>query len=204
MVPATGAVNGIVFDGAGKAYGTTQFGGTFGRGTIYQLTPTGGSWSEADVYDFPHAGDGMLPVAGLILDAAGNFFGATYNGGTGAGGTVFELSPSEGSWTYNVLYSLTGLNGPYSSLSMDAAGNLYGATWGEGAHGRGNVFRLAQVNGVWIYTSLHDFSGGGDGGAPESSVVIDAAGNLYGTASRGGIVNGSCPDGCGVVWKITP
>jgi uncharacterized repeat protein (TIGR03803 family) len=90
---------------------------------------------------------------------------------------------------------------------MDSAGNLYGATWGGGTYSQGNVFKLSPSGSGWIYTDLHDFTGGSDGGHPVSNVVIDAHGNLYGTASRGG--SGPCTstyngNGCGVVWKITP
>jgi uncharacterized repeat protein (TIGR03803 family) len=89
---------------------------------------------------------------------------------------------------------------------MDTAGNLYGTTYGDGVHGFGSVFKLSPSNGGWTYTSLHDFTGGADGGYPVSDVVMDSAGNLYGTATVGGSFVGLCNNGsgCGVVWKITP
>jgi uncharacterized repeat protein (TIGR03803 family) len=80
---------------------------------------------------------------------------------------------------------------------MDAAGNLYGTTIGDGAYGQGNIFKLAPSNGGWTYTSLHDFTGGSDGGQPFAQVTFDASGNLYGTAGVGGINNK------GVVWEIS-
>jgi uncharacterized repeat protein (TIGR03803 family) len=86
---------------------------------------------------------------------------------------------------------------------MDAAENLYGTTFRDGPYGAGNVFRLTPADGGWTYTSLHDFTGGSDGGWPTSEVTIDANGNLYGTASIGGSSN-FCNFGCGVVWEITP
>lgn len=90
---------------------------------------------------------------------------------------------------------------------MDAAGNLYGTTNADGAHSRGNVFKLSPSANGWTYTDLYDFTGGSDGAYPVSNVVFDAQGNLYGTTSTGG--SGSCTsqfngNGCGVVWKITP
>jgi uncharacterized repeat protein (TIGR03803 family) len=87
---------------------------------------------------------------------------------------------------------------------MDAAGNLYGTTTnGDGAYGYGSVFKLTPSSGGWTYTSLHDFTGGSDGGFPASNVVFDRNGNLYGTASSGGL-SGCGPLGCGLVWEITP
>ncbi len=102
------------------------------------------------------------------------------------------------------MYSFTGgIFGPFASLSMDAAGNIYGTTDGDGAYGYGNVFKLTPMNGGWSYTDLHDFTGGSDGAYPlYSGVALDASGNLYGTAAGGGSTN--CTDGCGVVWEITP
>ena len=81
---------------------------------------------------------------------------------------------------------------------MDAAGNLYGTTRCDGANRMGNIFKLTPSSGRWTYTALHDFSGGDDGAYPLSNVIMDASGNLYGTASAGG------SQGHGVVWEITP
>ena len=120
----------------------------------------------------------------------------------GEGGTVLEVSPSGGSWTFNLLYSFSGVinNGPIgaAALSMDSQGNLYGTTFGNGAYNHGTVFKLSPSENGWIYTDLHDFTGGDDGGAPWSDVVMDSEGNLYGTASGGGVNYG------GTVWEITP
>ena len=81
---------------------------------------------------------------------------------------------------------------------MDGAGNLYGTTLCDGANHAGNVFKLTPSGGGWTYTSLHDFTGGDDGEYPISNVIVDASGNLYGTASAGG------SQGHGAVWEITP
>jgi uncharacterized repeat protein (TIGR03803 family) len=129
-----------------------------------------------------------------------------------AGGSVFELNPSGGGWTFTLLYNLSGLNrnpcGPREDLFMDAEGNLYGTTYCDGAYGLGSVFKLSPSSGGWTYADLHDFTGGTDGGNPISNVVIDAEGNLYGTTEYGGddsLCGGDgAPPGCGVVWEITP
>jgi uncharacterized repeat protein (TIGR03803 family) len=137
----------------------------------------------------------------VIFDQSGNLYGATQTGGAGGGGTVFELIlSSSGNWSLNSLYGFSGPanGGPYASVVMDKAGNLYGTTSGDGAHQWGSVFKLTQSNGVWTSTSLHDFTGGADGGAPYGRLVFDLNGNLYGTASLGGTY------GDGVIFEITP
>jgi len=111
------------------------------------------------------------------------------------------LTPSSGGWTFQLLYSLSGSGnfpGPVRNLSLDAAGNVYGTTYAGGAYGYGSVFKLTPGNGTWTYTALHDFTNANDGAYPDSNVLIDGDGNLYGTASKGGT------NGLGVVWEITP
>ncbi len=193
----------VAADNSGNLYGST-FIGTRSRGTVYQLVQSGGTWIGTDIYDFSGGADGGYPVAGVIFDAQGNLYGATTSGGSGNGGTVFELLPSGGSWIYKLLYSFPGPNngrmvvGPVGNLVMDGAGNLYGATISDGASGHGAVFKLTPSNGSWTYTSLHDFTGGSDGGYPYCNLVFDQNGNIYGTASSGGAFN------AGVIFEITP
>jgi len=184
--------DGVVFDPAGNLYGV--FSG--GQGAIYELSRSGSSWTEQLLHTFAYE----PPVGGLIFDSSGNLYGTTNDGGTGGGGTVFQLTPGNGgSWNLTTLYNLSGQagyrTGPVAKLIMDKAGNLYGTTRYGGA-GRGNVFRLAPSNGGWIYTSLHDFSAPQD--QPLGSLILDAYGNLYGTASA--LYN----QGGGIVFEITP
>ena len=118
---------------------------------------------------------------------------------------MYELSPSGGGWTFSLLYSFTATGydpGPLNTLTLDAAGNLYGATYGGGAFGYGTAFKLTHRDGSWTYTDLHDFTSGEDGAKPVGGVTLDASGNLYGTASEG--AGGPCSGGCGTVWEITP
>jgi len=193
----------VSMDHSGNLYGST-FIGMDSPGTIYQLMPTGSGWIGTDIYDFTGGSDGGYPLAGVILDQAGNLYGATTSGGSGQGGTVFELTPSGDSWTYNLLYSFTGPSngatvvGPIGNLAMDAARNLYGTTFADGASGYGAVFKLTPSGQGWSYTSLHDFTGGSDGSYPYSNLVFDNQGNIYGTASGGGAF------GLGVVFQIRP
>lgn len=190
---------GVILDTASNLYGTTTAGGSSGHGAVFELSPSGSGWTEQVLYSFQGGSDGGYPAGGLIFDQAGNLYGSTNKGGTGGGGTVFKLTPSGGGWTYSLLYSFSGgaSCGPFAALSMDGAGNLYGTTLCDGTDNVGSVFKLTPSGGGWTYSSLHDFTGGSDGGRPYSNVVFDAAGNLYGTASGGG-------HGVGVIWEITP
>ncbi len=190
----------VIFDGAGNLYGTTFAGGVHGYGTVYQLMPSGSGWTENTLYAFQSSSDGGKPFGGLAFDNAGNLYGATSSGGSGNGGTAYELT-SNGSWIFSLLYSFTGsayLPGAYDSLTMDSAGNFYGTTAKDGAHGLGSVFKLTRSNGGWTETDVYDFASGSEGSIPYGSVLIDASGNLYGTASSGGA------SGYGVIWEITP
>jgi len=191
----------VVFDKAGNLYGTAFAGGAYSYGTVFQLTPSGSGWGENTLCAFQDSTDGGSPFGGLVFDNAGNLYGASSGGGPGGGGTLYQLMPSNGSWTFGVVYSLIGsayLPGPYDSLTMDAAGNLYGTTTKDGAHGAGSVFKLMPFSGGWAETDLYDFASGSEGAVPYGSVLIDANGNLYGTASQGGA------NGHGVIWEITP
>lgn len=190
--------SGVISDAAGNLYGTAGSGGAFGFGTVFELTGSGPSRTEQTLYSFQDGSDGGSPSGGLILDAFGNLYGTTSTGGAGGGGTVFKLTPSGGSFTFTVLFSFTGSGGPAATLTMDAAGNIYGTTTNDGAFGQGSVFKLTPSGGGFTFTSLHDFTGGTDGGRPFSNVIFDAAGNLYGTTLQGGA------DAAGVVFEITP
>ena len=192
--------SGVILDAAGNLYGGGGGGG--GNGFVFQLNMSGGVCTENILYSFQGGIDGADPSGGLIFDDSGNLYGSTAVGGLRVGGTAFELSPSNGNWTFRLLYSFAGTEGPTASLTMDAAGNLYGTTFKDGAYGAGTVFKLTPSGGSWQYTSLHDFTGGSDGRWPASNVTFDANGNLYGTAPGGGSQN--CYQGCGVVWEITP
>jgi uncharacterized repeat protein (TIGR03803 family) len=199
---AEGPTSGVIFGGNGNLYGANS-----GGETIYELIPSGSGWTENVLYTFSGGTDGGFPM-GLIFDQSGNLYGGACRGGANGDGVVFELTPSGQLWSYSVLYSFSNggqgqfCPGPNANLVMDKAGNLYGTTEADGAFGYGSVFKLTPSNGSWTYTPLHDFTDGADGAYPFSNVVFDSNGNLYGTASAGG--TGCAPNGCGVVWEITP
>jgi uncharacterized repeat protein (TIGR03803 family) len=194
----------LVLDSTGNLYGTTFLGGKHGAGTAFELTPVGGRWKESVLTSFEqHSGD--RPTAGLTIDPAGNLYGAASDGGAHGGGTVVELTPSQGGrWNGSVLYSfLNGSDGgdPLGSLILDAVGNLYGTTSGGGLGG-GTVFRLVPNVGGSQKTLLYTFTDLADGGEPVAALVMDASGNLYGTTHHGGDAEDYY--GHGVVFEITP
>jgi uncharacterized repeat protein (TIGR03803 family) len=188
----------VVFDHAGNLYGTAYQGGANGGGAVFQLVPSGGSWTESLIASFPA---GAQPQAGLIIDAAGNLYGATSGVGANNTSQVFELSPSGNSWQLKTLYSFANTArfdlGPVGNLAMDHSGNLYGATYSLGTHDKGNIFELSPSGNSWTYTDLYDFRGGTDGGGPIGDLSLDANGNLYGTTQNNG-------GGFGVVWQLAP
>ena len=189
--------SGLTFDADGNLYGVAPIGGE-GSGAVFQLTPSGSGWTPHTLYSFSGGDDGNEPIGGVVLDAAGNIYGSTIAGGPTGGGVVFELVRSGGDYSYRSLYTFAGGAGPFNTLTMDAASNLYGTTLGDGAYGGGNVFKLTRSGNSWTYSDLYDFQAGNGGLTPVGGVTIDAQGNLYGTTSAGGAHN------AGVVWEITP
>lgn len=196
--------SGLVRDAAGNLYGTTAGGGTApcGCGTIFKIH----HGKETVLYSFTGSPDGEDPIGALIRDDDGNLYGTTYSGGEFGLGTVFRLDPA-GQLT--ILHSFAGADGanPDQALARDSAGNFYGTTYAGGdsscgfqGSGCGVVFRLDSNQNI---TVLHAFTGMSDGGWPLwGSLVLDAAGNLYGLASGGG--NQFQGVSSGVVFEITP
>jgi uncharacterized repeat protein (TIGR03803 family) len=197
-----GGYSSVLFDGDGNLYGVTYFGGLSGCdygngcGVVFELSPVGSSWTETVLYTFcSQAGcaDGEFPLTNLIMDTAGNLYGVTNSGGSNGNGTVFELSPSGGSWTEQVIYNVPNVGiGFNAGVAMDTAGNIYGAT-------PTTVFELLPNGSKWNSAVLHTFTGAPkDGSDAQSTPVLDKAGNLYGATVSGGTKN------FGTVYKLTP
>jgi uncharacterized repeat protein (TIGR03803 family) len=207
----------LVEDAAGNLYGTTAGGGILfeNAGTIFKVDSAG---KETILYSFcseANCVDGGGPVAGVVRDSSGNLYGVAAYGGASGEGVVYQLDTG-GKET--VLYNFSGGSdgaGPSSVLLLDSQGNLYGTTEGGGnfvgdceALGCGVVFEVSpQPGGSWKETTLYTFcsqSNCADGFDPVAGPLArDAAGNLYGTTSRGGSFQSSCHiDGCGIVFKL--
>jgi uncharacterized repeat protein (TIGR03803 family) len=181
----------LIWDQQGNMYGTTEWGGTSGVGTVYELTPSGNGYTESVLYSFSGP-DGASPWAGLVFDKKGNLFGTTPVGGSNNFGTVFELTYVPGvGWTERVLYSFQNTGDgewPIGGVVFDSSGNLYGTTL------NGTVFELSPSGDTWTFKLIYTFSGSGDSYA---TLSMDGAGNLYGTTSSGGIY------GQGNVFKLS-
>jgi uncharacterized repeat protein (TIGR03803 family) len=187
-------IAGLVRDSAGNLYGTTSAGGSSGWGTVFRVDVTG---TETVVHSFAGFPDGQFPWAGLTLDAQGNLYGVTINGGARGDGALFGVNTAG---LEAIVASFTILTGdsPSGTLIEDEAGNLYGTTAYNGAHSRGTVFKFNIATGV--ETTLYNFgaSGSSDGATPAGGLVRDPAGNLYGTTQAGGAKR------FGTVFKIDP
>ena len=196
---------GLISDSNGNFYGTTESGGINGAGTVFQLTPnSSGTWSETILYtfNFDGSGDAAFPTSSLIFDAQGNLYGTALAGGSVGQGAIFELSPQANKvWTEKILYSFAGgTDGGFlygEGLTLDSKGNLYGTSDLGGVHGFGAIFELvAGANGTWTKKILHNFTGGNDGAASQGQQLsFDAAGNLYGMAGAG-------PNDYGLVFEL--
>jgi uncharacterized repeat protein (TIGR03803 family) len=176
---------GVVTDSSGNLYGTAYQGGIpgagvnkRGAGVIYKIDNSG---QYTILYSFTGGADGSGPIAGVVVDAAGNLYGTTYSGGAQGYGVVFKLNAAG---QESVLHSFMGAGAsdganPFAGVTEDAAGNLYGTTYGGGAGLAGVVYKLAPSGQE---TVLCSFGGSCKGGAPFAGVVLDAAGNIYGAA----------------------
>jgi len=206
----------LTFDKAGNLFGTTSDASGLGHGTVFELTLSHGRWVHNVIYAFTEIGnDGSGPFSGVTIDQTGNLYGTTAYGGEHGAGTVYQITSANGIWTHKTIYSFNNdrIDGqiPYSGVTVDEAGNVYGATYGGGdftgpicGNGCGTIYQLTPSGDAWSETVLYRFSGGADGAFPSSHVVFDQTGNIYGAATQGG--SPRCDDGygCGVVFELTP
>lgn len=217
-----GVVGTPVRDSAGNLYGVTYWGGSgpcfFGCGIVFEITGN----TETILHTFQGGNsDGNWPTAGLTMDSSGNLYGTTTYGGSAAdAGTVFELSPDGGGgFSYSVVYAFQGgaHDGavPSSSLTLDAAGNIYGTTYAGGSTllcnddtyraGCGTVFEMSPASGGgWTERIIYAFRGPSEGMRPTSGLTFDAAGSLFGVTPGGGPICNGRTYGCGVFYGLTP
>jgi uncharacterized repeat protein (TIGR03803 family) len=185
----------LITDAAGDLFGASSVGGASGNGTVFEIVKTKHGYASAPTTLVSFTGmDGESPYDSLITDAAGDLFGMTEAGGSNSDGTVFEIAKTKGGYASapTTLASFTGADGanPNGSLIADAAGDLFGTTSIGGALNLGTVFEIAKTKGGYASapTTLVSFTGA-DGSSPLSTLIADAAGDLFGTTSAGGANN---------------
>ena len=206
-------VVGLILDSAGNLYGGF---GNDSSGGVSELSPTTDGWTYTNLYDFCPTGwncrDGESPEAPFSWDDKSNLYGSDYQGGLvnypdcgGYCGVAFQMTPNgDGTWTYHVMHRFDSFKGdgcfPMGSLTVDSSGNAYGTTGLCGRYHDGTVFRLTPTkHGDWKETILYTFPNINTGAGPQSNLVLDKAGNLYGTAGWKG-----CNYTCGLVFKLSP
>ncbi len=212
----------VAVDRQGNVYGSAPYGGrrnglcadNGGCGMVFRSSYKNGGWLYTPLYLFQSGNDGWNPQAGVTVGPDGAVYGTTaYGGGTGCGGngcgTVFKLTPPASfcrmvlcPWTETVLYRFNGYSGDpccfYGGVIVDAAGNVYGMAEGGGNNGGyGAVYKLSpSIDNNYTWSLIYSFQGTFDGAAPLGNLAMDAAGDLYGTATFGGA------DGNGTVFKL--
>ena len=212
---------GLVFDSKGAIYGTTFSGGnqgckgdaSVGCGTAFRLRPptqNGGAWVERLLHVFNGRDDGGQPSAGVIFNSNGAIYGAA-EGGLEMGGVVFRLGPaSGGKWKETIVYGFGSDSYSYTPAVavFDKIGNLYGTTNVGPSHSlAGSVFRLkppSRKGGSWSLSLLHGFTSVPDAALPNTGLIFDKSGNVYGTTQAGGTATGCGHNGCGTVFEVMP
>jgi uncharacterized repeat protein (TIGR03803 family) len=197
----------LVMDSKGALYGTTEYGGTSGYGTVFRLKPSHGAYKETVLHNFSGATgqDGVNPEGRLTLDKRGNLYGTTNTGGAASCqcGLVFEIKTS--GKDYRKLFSIQGSSGGSamraSAIAFGANGTLYGTVYQGGYADVGVLFSLTPSNSGYAYNVLHQFGGTSDDGwGPFAGIVADGHGHYFGTTVGGG--SGGSP--AGTVFEFTP
>jgi uncharacterized repeat protein (TIGR03803 family) len=220
----------LTMDLSGNLFGTAAVGGHSGHGTVFELTRSETGKLKFDrIYSFCPRGncsDGANPFGSLIVDTQGNLFGTAAAGGNVNQGAVFKLSPGgRKGWTETVIYNFcqqsgcsdgaapaAGLTyaGAASGALYDGTSSLYGTTTRGGSNNLGSVFSLTPNGDVWEEGVIYSFCmlGGEactDGKSPQSALLLDSSGNLFGTTVTGGGHNvGGDSEGAGVLYQLAP
>ncbi len=180
---------------SGSFYGTTPYGGKYGRGTVFAISASG---EENVVYSFGASGssDGTSPLAGLT-DVKGVLYGTTNGGGAYHSGTVFSITTGGAE---KLVHSFNGSGGSWPTAGLiDVKGVLYGTTSQGGTYNDGSVFSLTTDGNE---TVLHSFGKRTDGKSPQASLIA-VNGVLYGTTYKGG-TNHRRSGGDGTVFALRP
>ncbi len=209
----------LTSDASGNLYSTSYAGGGggYGTGTVFRLSPSGSTWTFTKLYQFYGPG-GATPGNILTVDASGNVYGTTTQGGRstsacngGGCGVTYMLTPTaSGLWTEHILHEFTGGEDgfdPSEGVVVDSAGNVYGAANLGGSNtcagGCGTVYELSPVSGGWKFSRLYGFTS--SVGVQPNGVIVDAQGSVYGT-TLGGPMADNCiySNGCGTVFEVSP
>jgi uncharacterized repeat protein (TIGR03803 family) len=180
--------SGVIADAAGNLYGTTQGGGLYNHGSVFEVAA--GTHNLSTLASF-NDGNGEVPEAHLIADRLGNFYGTTFSGGPGLSGTIFKMAAGTHALSTLAAFDINNSPGigvlPKAPLIADAAGNLYGtAYYGGTSSNYGTVFELTAKTST--VSALVAFNGI-NGATPLAGLIMDAAGDLFGTTSSGGANN---------------
>lgn len=205
---------GVTIGPGGVVYGTAGGGGTYDSGTVFKLSQKNSTWVFSPLYEFTGKSDGQYPLGGVVIGPNGALYGTTQQGGAEGDGTVYSLRPPATFcpsitcyWNETVLHTFTGvpdgINPGVVSLIFDPAGNIYGTTTNGGTYDNGTTFELTPSGGGYAESILHSFGHDHDGAYPEAGVILDAAGNVYGTTGAGGTGRG-CDYGCGTAYQLVP
>jgi uncharacterized repeat protein (TIGR03803 family) len=214
----------LTLDSGGKLYGTTLLGGIEtcpqgGCGVAFRMSGSGSNWILSTLFEFPNnATIGMNPSSPLTFGPDGALYGTT-QGGSGCSlsgcGVIFRLAPPASPchavvcrWTETPIYDFhgngDGIEPANSPVTFDAAGSAYGTTYEGGANNLGAVWKLTRNGSQWVESIIYSFNGAGDGNGPLSGVILDPAGNLYGTTQMGGDLSCDFNLGCGTVFELSP
>ncbi len=208
------AVAGLTPDANGNLFGQVLYGGLYGGGILYELIPANGTWTEKAIHPWGRVHDGRLDGAQcygtLVFDTAGNLWGTSTIGGTHGGlGTVFRFNQNAQGWDETSVHGFGNPGDgsyPYAGFVINPAGHLFGTTYKGGASGDGIVYEIIPLQVGFEYKLLYSFTGKTDGGLVAAPVILDGAGNLYGTTVWGGDPTHcltASPAGCGVVFEIS-
>ena len=184
----------------GSLFGTTIDGGEGYRGVVYEMAKVGSSYTEKVLHTFKGGKDGENPVAPLIIGTSGILYGTTLSGGSQGGGTAFSLTPTNGGYTERILFpfSPSFFDSPRGGLLMDASGDLFGTTEAGGTLGWGTIYELIPKGTRYAERTLYEFAGQTDGGDPQSTLIMDGLGAIYGTTARAQRITH------GDAFKLTP
>jgi uncharacterized repeat protein (TIGR03803 family) len=201
------AADGVVANATGNLYGATLYDGAHGRGTLFELTYSAGSWSRTVLYDFcqqQQCLDGAWGNWPLVFDAEGNVVGTFFEGGPHGNGGIFKLVPNGVQSVYSVLYGFCSQSqcadgrNANQGVVIGSQGELFGTAQAGGDVGYGTVYGLKNDVFERLYSFCPDLGFCTDGTSPNSALIQDAQGDLFGSTRFGGARDS------GVVFELTP